>query len=397
MKMPKKIAKYPYFPVIINFGVGLLLSSIASGVVWNWEQRNTKIEFEREIDNTSHAIQYNLDNYALATKLLGGLYEISEKLKQEEFQRFTSKIKPAHPALITVGWSPQIKQSDRVAYEQKMALENSATFEIKEHDEKGALLITARETAEYYPITNIESNNSTIRRLIGYDLASEKQHKQAIERAKNEEEIVFVRHFFLGHESTDNFVMYQPVYEPRAEFSRLNKKTEFFKGVVYVVFQPSIMVDKAIEGMRLESIDFYLYNAPIEQVKSSLLQESDRDDSDFVLFYDHNTKKVTQNSQEAQFLLSQREASGHNYCPGDPSWSACLRPLYIGQEEWSLIFFPKEEFYRNTENDSLMTLLVGMFATGSLSFYLWSSIKRNIQTDRLVLSLTQEVKQIKEN
>ena len=397
MKLKKKSEKFPYFPVLFNFLVGLLLSSIASVIVGEWEQKNTKNQFKREADNITQAIQYNLKNYELTAKVLGGLYEVSKKIKQEEFQRFANKIESGNLALITVGWSPKITASDRLAYEKKMALEKSSDFQIKEHDETGALLIRAREKSEYYPITNVDSNSPKLRRLIGYDIASEKHQSQAIERARKKEDIVFVRHFFLGHDSTDNFVLYEPVYETQSEFSRLKKKSKYFSGVAYVVFDPSVMVKKAIEEMNLKSIDFYLYNAPIEQVRSSLLNNSSQNDSDFILFYDHNTKVSTENSKQASFILSLREASGYNYCPTDPSWSACLRPIYIAGEEWSIIFFPREEFYQSTTNDALITLLVGLFATGSLTFYLWSSIKRNIQTERLVVSLTEEVKQIKQN
>ena len=396
MKLLNKLSQSPYFSVVINFSLGVTLSTIASVIVWNLEQGQTKSQFEREIDNITHTLQYNLENYTLSNKLLGGLYEASGKVTAEGFQRFAYKIFPAHPGILTIGWSPRVTQNQRLTYEQQTAPKNSVDFKIEEHNDRG-LLVTAEKRDEYYPITHIESTYSKLRNLIGYDLASEKQHRTVIEKAKKKGNTVLARHFFLGHNSTDNFVMYQPVYESKAEFSPPEKKREFLRGVVYIVFQPSVMVKKAIEGMKLESIDFYIYNSPTEKIRSFLVDRTLEDESDFMLFYDHNTRQVIESSQQANFLWSLRKAAGHNYCPYDKQWNTCLRTVYVAGEQWSIVFMPKEEFYVRTERDALATLLLGLFATATLTIYLWMSIKQNIQTERLVVSLTEEVKEIKAN
>ena len=390
IKTPSQQSRY--LLVAINFCLGLGLSVIAAFIVWKWEQTKTQSKFEREVDNITHALQYNLEHYSLATQFLGGFYQASELVKPKEFGRFADKIFAGHPGILAVGWSPQVQANQRATYERSRASTSGVNFRILEHDPQGRL-ITAKKRTKYYPITYIESKEQKLKGLLGYDLSSENQHLDAIERAKNQGSMVMTRNFFLRQKLTTNFVIYQPLYQQNSTSSPSGNLPQLFQGVVYIVYQPKVMVENALKGMKLENIDFYLYNGSLKQVQSYLSQQSTENQENFILFYDRDTRQVIDNPQRAN-LWARISAEKSHHCPYDKTWVSCVRTLRLAGEQWSIVFVPKLEFDARSKHDALATLFIGLFATGTLTLYLWMSIRQNLQTERLLLSLTEEVKKI---
>ena len=334
-KLEATFKRWTYLPVIIGCCIGVGLSVGAAGMVSKWEKSSRQAKFERQADNLVNILQRNLDKYSQITRLLGGFYESSRSVSQQEFKQMSQNILPFNRSIIGVGWAgdPSII----------------------------GVGWAAKKQGKNFSIAYIEPTKLKPPFVRGYNLYSNKNYQTAIEKAKQTRVMVQIRE----NQNSSKFIIYNPVYQKK---NSNNTTKELFRGVVFTVYDLEQMIQTSIKANELDRLNFYLYNTSVDRVQSFLMKPNLDRSTNFILSYNKKTQKIIKNKQSA---LAKRAEEN---CYFDLEWFKCLRSLNIAKDEWSLLILPDGKL--KTDRDSaIFTLAIGLIATSALVIYLWMSIQ----------------------
>ncbi|HMK66470.1 MAG TPA: CHASE domain-containing protein, partial [Thermodesulfobacteriota bacterium] len=106
----------------------------------------------------------------------------SGKISRDEFNRFVDPWVNLK-SIKALEWIPRVPSSQRAAYEQEARKDGLKDFRITEKDNRGQF-IPAQSRAEYFPVyflEPLEGNN----KALGFDLASDPQRRQTLEKARD--------------------------------------------------------------------------------------------------------------------------------------------------------------------------------------------------------------------
>jgi len=357
-----------YIPVWLSLMVGIGLSTVASGIAWKWELAKTQQQFDRRADNLAFAFQQNIDEYAQLTQALGAFYDAADRVSRADFAEFSQPFLPRYPGILSLGWAQRVLASEREAYFESMLAQGFCQFNIWERnaDRKA---IAASERAEYLPSTYIESQQQ-LKQAIGFDHNSVPKRRVALEKARETSVMVNTQQVTLEHKVESGFLMYRPVYRPP-----YRQESEFFQGVVYIVYQIEGLIRASIEGLNIKHLDFYLFDMPVDQLESALSKESVNVNQGFLVFYDSKQRQLVEDRQQAEIAqLNASSGRSRKNCL-DSDWTVCIRTLNVADREWSLLILPTSDFAEKPWT-AVATLAIGLLLTSILALYLGMSIRR---------------------
>lgn len=379
----------PYLPVWLGLILGVGLSVLATGMVYKWEETRTKEQFPKKADNLALALQQQLDQYLQVCRGLSALYNSSQHVNREEFAEFSQTLLEGnrYPAVLELGWAKQVLADQRTAYEQAMSKEGLPSFQILERNQAGEM-VSALPRPQYFPKTYIRVNQP-VEPLLGYDQASELARRLAINKAQRLGIMVASQPFSLGSSDRSVFATYHAITKPKLAESGVNQQPSL-QGLVYAVYNIENLIKMSLNALHRDGFDLYLYDLPIDQLKSSLGKGLDKFKQRFLLSYQHRSERVVTEYPQEKSIIKTKLGQGFRYCPYSEDETVCIRTLNVADREWSILLIPTP-IWKAIATRLATTLALGLLSTSCLVIYLSMSVKRNLQTQELNSQMRAEL------
>ncbi len=344
-----KHSPYCYYPVWLCLVSGIILSSAAALTVKNSEQARKTEQFNNAANSLTVNIQNEVDDLNEVMRSLGALYDASQTVTETEFAHFSRQKLTYNSTLVGLGWAKQVKGKSEV----------------------------------YFPTIYAEPSEK-LDSLQSYDIGSLWQQRVALERAISISDsqssiIVTTEQLQLPQSFDKSFFLYRPVYESTGE--------EQLTGIVYGLFRADTLIKTAIRKLKVKNLDFYLYQTTIDQLDSALLKKLDSLEENFLLFYESESQQLTTDATKAQLIQFLGEDGNQLQCAYSQDWNTCLRTINLEGQEWTLLILPTTAFADHFPLSGAV-FAIGLLTTSSIVIYLYLTIKKNIQTEKLVKELT---------
>ncbi len=166
-------------PMLITFAL-LIITFV---VVSRWERKESLIEFDALSNQISEQLRVRFESQEAVIGQTSALfsYRTSEKVTRQDFYHFVSAIKREYPMTYAIEWAPKVMRHERPSYVKQLSKEFK-DFEIKQLNAQRKL-VTSSNKDFYFPITYIVPLKESTRAILGVDLASLPDRKEAILRA----------------------------------------------------------------------------------------------------------------------------------------------------------------------------------------------------------------------
>ena len=191
--------------------VGLIASVTVSAILWHAERQRATHSLgdngELILSSTAGA----LETVTLRLQALGGLYQSSAKVTQDEFGRFVANL-GSPSGLGAIAYMPIVSAGDLGEFVAAVT-ETIPDYTVFELDADGGRILVGTRP-EYAPIHWLEPPDA-FGRPQGFDSMSNLDRAAALEQARNTGEVAATPFLRLVSETeADGFLMYWPVTDP---------------------------------------------------------------------------------------------------------------------------------------------------------------------------------------
>jgi CHASE1-domain containing sensor protein len=182
-------ARSRYLAVVLTAAIGTLASIAVALLILSWERRVAEIDFQNKAQSYLQVVNGDLGDAATLLYTMGAYVQTNElEVSRAQFGRFAQVLHDRVTALRSIDWAPRVSRAERPAFERH-ALAGVGIPQrnrIIEFGKRGAF-VTAADRPSYYPIFYIEAglqhHDTELRRILGFDLTSERLRAAAIARA----------------------------------------------------------------------------------------------------------------------------------------------------------------------------------------------------------------------
>jgi diguanylate cyclase (GGDEF)-like protein len=304
-----------------------------------------------------------------ATDLLHSMRAYFESLDDHvtrtEYETFSHSLRERVAGLRDTGWAPRVTAADRDAFEREVRAAGQPNFEIRERSPEGKL-VRAGNRAEYFPI--LYSDPGPINRpIMGFDLASEPTRDRAIDRARATNLPAATPPVKLMNMQRPNggLMSFIPVSDTTAA---VHDGALPVAGVILGAFETGRMIENILATkLNLSSLEIYVFD-PQGPPGNRLI-------------YWHSTSGKPAPS-EASLLAA-------------PHWEGTIELL---DQKWGAIFVPPASFDSGFAHwTPIVVLVAGLAMTGLIAGYLWLTLRRTRQLERLTTSLRETSEELRRN
>ena len=341
----------PYLPVWLSLTAGLTLSGLASFFVWQWELKRVEEQFPQRANSLVVALQQTIDESLQVTRATGRLFEVVPEVTPTRFEKFVSAFLPRHPSIVELGWVAPVPAASGGE-------------------------IAPEGFARTYAVPQISPP---------VDRLTHPTHQRAIEKASTYNIAVATPPIWEDGDYT--FTLYDPINRPDNAIA----PQETLEGVVYGTYQLQELLEGSLGALNIESLNFYLYGMPVDQLDSSLLKQTDAAAKKLLVFYNAQEQQLLKDRSRVPPISSGITASRHaRYCPFGRDGSTCIRTLNVADREWSLLILPHWNLKAIAWGVGT-TFAIGILSTTIVTSYLHAAVRRRLETEALNRHLRTEV------
>ncbi|MEM6256122.1 MAG: CHASE domain-containing protein [Cyanobacteria bacterium P01_D01_bin.156] len=338
----------PTLPILITLLLGSGLSLLATLAVARWERANYRLQFQRQTDSLTTALQRSINRYTDLLLALGDFYSVSEQtVSRKEFNRFVQRALTTYPGIQALEWAPLVLEQDRNTFEATVQAEGYPTFQITERESRGGLT-RAVSRPHYIPVTYIQplAGNEL---AFGYDLTSDLTRRTALETARDTGKIAASGRTRLVQENKNQFgfLVFLPLYKGATIPPSQAVRREQLSGYLLGVFRVSDVVEESLETFN-DNIDFSLRDRTAPPAQQ------------FLGHYDAITQTFTTQEKPPPQKSVQ--------CPTN-----CTHTLTTGGRQWAITFTPSANYPALTPWGALSTLIIGLLLTTIVARYLFQA------------------------
>jgi diguanylate cyclase (GGDEF)-like protein len=340
-------AQLPIFAVAL---IGVLLSLLASVLVWRWEQRVAWQEFAAIAENRSVIVQERLNEYLSKVVALRAFIDASDDIvTRNEFESFARPLLQLNSAIQTLSWIPRISRQERFEHEHAAVRDALADYHIKDMTTDRTMVVAA-EQDEYLPI--FYSTVPRTSQLYGLNLRSEPLVLAELEIARDHDQLRFFEISALVSVAgkQHGFIFSLPVYRKGTNTLTVAERRRNLAGYVHGSFITAKMIENILSGA----------NTPPGVTLHFFRPRSDPDELSLYSYASPLNAAPVKPMSKAQLQA--------------PSlWS---RDLIAGNEPWvTLVAVPTAEGLLKAPHErTLGVLMASLFLTLLLVLYLRTSL-----------------------
>jgi diguanylate cyclase len=360
-----------YTMIFLTGIIGLLASIGMFVAISGWQARVADLRFSSLARDHLQTINSGLTD---ATDLLYSIRAYFESLdhlpSRAEFQAFSRSLRERVVGLRDTGWAPRVTAAERDGFEREVQGNGFSNFQIVEKNADGKM-VRAKERAEYFPI--LYSDPGEINRpVFGFDLSSESMRNRVIARARSTDLPAATPPVKLMNIQRPNggLMSFIPVNAKpdNAHHEADGDAVHPIAGIVLGAFETAAMIENILKTkVRLVGLDMYVFD-PNGPVSSRLI-------------YWHSANGKPAPSEET--LIAEQHWQG---------------TLELVDQRWGVIFVPTDALDGGVSDWTAVGALVGgLIMTMSIVVYLWFSLRRTQQLEKLTTSLRETTEELQRN
>ena len=187
---PRKIWKKRFSTVALPMLITFTLLVTIFVVVSRWERKESLVEFEALSTKLAEQLRIRFASQEAVLIQTSALfnYRVNDTVSQEDFHHFVSTTLEQYPMIYAIEWVPKVSRYERNIYVAQQKKEY-ANFEIKQFN-SNKVIVAAADRNFYFPITYVEPLKDSTPGILGFDLYSISDRKDAIYLAMNEKKVV---------------------------------------------------------------------------------------------------------------------------------------------------------------------------------------------------------------
>ncbi len=226
--------------------------------------------FKTEVENFTRALQVRLliyENVLLATR---SFVMAEQNLSREEFAEFVKgfALQERYPGIQGVGYSARVLAGQL----------QSHTAQIRNTGYPNYKIWPSGQRNEYQTILYLEPFDEINQKAFGYDMSTEPNRREAMERALLTGKPSATRKVVLVQEpqvhKQAGFLIYVPVFQPGAKVETESDRRRALKGFVYSPFRIGDLIQNISQsaGVEAESFPFAIYEGTRASEENLLFQ-----------------------------------------------------------------------------------------------------------------------------
>ncbi len=295
--------------IYITFIIGFSLSIFAAWFTYYHYNEKEKLRFELASNEIITLIKTRMHAYEQVLKSGVALFSATNSINKNEWAIFVKehKLDENFKGIQGFGYSEAVYLKNLKNHEKKMQEEGYLNYYVRPKGER-----------EFYaPVILLEPYNEKNKKVIGFDVFSEKVRRAAIQKAMESGEAVITGKVTLvqeeAHDIQAGFLMYLAVYEKNSKLDTNEDRVKAIKGFVSAPFRINDLMDGILRDV-FPYIDFEIYDGKTTNKKN--------------LLYDSNTVHTN------KIMYKTLEVSINNH-----TWTLLFRTDNILNSENSYIIF----------------------------------------------------------
>jgi PAS domain S-box-containing protein len=174
--------------------------------------RNSEVEFAVWTDEHRDLLQKEVDAHLQVLYGVRALFDSSEFVSAQEFNRYTAGFLERYPHMHSLDWLPRVPHVQRTEFEQRASAALGIEYRIRHRAEDGSLH-TADERQEYWPIYYTQARDGWTR--LGIDAHARSTNAAAMERAaqRNDPSTARLELAAPDEPPVERLLVYLPVYD----------------------------------------------------------------------------------------------------------------------------------------------------------------------------------------
>jgi len=352
--------------VTVAIAISVLITIITVAVMKNWERDRMRLEFDRQISPIIANLKTTLKQNITVLEYVEGLFTSSLKVDREEFESFTKTPLSQLPGLQALSWNPVISNENRSIFEKERHGEGFTQFNIMQRNSEGKLVIS--DVRDEYIVVNYIEPFKTNHKAFGFDVASNKTRKIALQLAKETGEAVATARITLVQENAKQFgfLVFHPLYENGSETKTNKDRKKNHIGYVVGVFRGGDMVAAALNKLDTSGIIYRLSDRTAPQTKQLLIENFP--------------------FEQAIFKIDEKGIFG-----GTTNFIKKI-PVSFGKRQWEIELAPSQDFFKkHKENTYWFIMIFGLLLTSLISIFILSLSGRKDYLKKLVDEKTIEL------
>ena len=286
-------------PLMI-LAVSLLLTVGVTYSFYRTAKSKDSVRFNNEVSRIQSAVENKINLYIALLKGSRGFIESTDELDRKSFANYIKNLglDENFTGIQGIGYSKVFLPDERDVLVSKMKSEGYSDFK----------LFPETDLELHQAIVYIEPLNERNRKVIGFDMSSEKNRREAIYRARDSGEAATSAKVILVQEDEKDkqagFLIYLPIYKRGTSPSSVEERRENLLGFIYAPFRAGDFLNEIQTNTLIRDISFKIYDREISS--ENLLAQTARQAS--VNFADQIEKTYTNYTSKENL-----EVAGRNW------------------------------------------------------------------------------------
>jgi diguanylate cyclase (GGDEF)-like protein/PAS domain S-box-containing protein len=257
---PKQAWSRYWMFVALPLAMMLALSVVVFMFVSRQDQTSIAHEFERSGAIVTRSLDKQVERSLEAVYGLRSFFDASSAVTRAEFGAFAGRSLATLSTVQALAWEPLVQHADRARIEEQARNEGLEQFRFTERSAAGELVAAGQRPA-YVIVQYIEPLLQN-RQVLGYDLYSQAERREALDQARDSGEVVATRRIRSVQHVADEtgLLVFVPIYTTQTVPPTLAQRRSELRGYVVGVFSPRELVAGALRGLGSANLDVYLYD-----------------------------------------------------------------------------------------------------------------------------------------
>ncbi len=353
-------------PVTLTMITTFLLTLIAVNLGTSWEIKQLEFQFNQQASNLARAFEKNLVTHLEVLYSLRSFYLASRHITREEFKIFVERSFTDLKGIQALSWNPLVDDKNRDQFEQLIQQEGFKNFHITERNATRKLVI-ASQRFNYITVHYIEPF-ATNSKAHGFDVASNPVRRQALDLARDIDDLVSTARIKLVQETGEQFgiLVFLPIYKKGFAHDTLEERRQNIVGYMVGVFRAGDLVEEALSALDHKGLLYQLIDktAPIKE--QPLFRSHDLQTADIIL-------------EEYLFGWATKRLEANFY-------------FVVGQRKWHFQVIPTQEYVAKYRHENAWLILVmGLLLSSLVGAFVMVVSGRDVLLQHLVKKRTLEL------
>src|SRR5260221_3479831 len=227
-------------------------------------------QFERRTETAEAAIRSRMLSYEQILRSGAARIASSPSISRQEWRDFIAHLglEERFRGIQSIGYASRVKPEEREAHVKRLRAEGLADYEIRPSPER----------SDAFPVVFNEPFSGRNARVLGFDMASERTRRTAMERARDNSDVaisgkvVLAGEAFRGTQAQQpGFVMYVPVYGKKVRAATPDERNEALAGFVFSPFRMHDLMRGILDDGVLQVLDMQVFDEPAPRAATELI------------------------------------------------------------------------------------------------------------------------------